>query len=77
MFKSITTGKIINIVIIVYTILNFYAIGKFIFTPYWSLGILQLNGGMVIFSIVISMFLNATLVICTLLMRHKYENNKK
>lgn len=58
--------KIVMIAVVIYTALNLYVFGGFIFRPYWREYIMapDLNGGgMIIFSLLISLFLNTALII--------------
>ncbi|PIZ28107.1 hypothetical protein COY43_02280 [Candidatus Berkelbacteria bacterium CG_4_10_14_0_8_um_filter_35_9_33_8] len=64
MFKNISPNKKIEILVIsVYTILNLYVIGDFIFSPYWQATILGKETNFVFFGVIIGLFLNAALII--------------
>jgi len=49
----------------IYTLLNLYVFGSFVFKVYWWEIILVNNGGLIVFSILISIFLNMALIVYT------------
>ena len=55
--------KIEILTLTIYTILNLYVIGNFIFKPYWSSIVIAKEIDFVFFGVVVGLFLNAALVI--------------
>ncbi|MFA5471673.1 MAG: hypothetical protein WC219_06475 [Acholeplasmataceae bacterium] len=66
--------KISTFTLIIYTILNLYVFGAFAFHYQWNYEILVKGDGMILFSLVISIFLNAALIIYYL---NKHGESKK
>jgi len=55
--------KIAMSAVIIYTVLNLYVFGSFVFHRDWNYELLMNNGGMMLFGLVISIFLNTALII--------------
>lgn len=63
--------KIATFTVVIYTFLNLYVFGSFTFHQDWNYELLMNNGGMTLFSLVVSIFLNTVLIIYYL---KKYDN---
>jgi hypothetical protein len=57
------TKKFIAFATGIYTLLNLYVFGSFAFKAYWWEIILVNNGGLVVFGILISLFLNMAIIL--------------
>jgi len=63
--------RITPLAIIIYTTFNLYIFGSFTFHQGWNYELLLNNGGMMLFALVLSIFLNTALIVYY---SKKYDN---